>query len=182
MVPEESRVGKKLNELTQRRVIILVLVMLFSIPLFSVSSYFAEPDSFTFGISLLSKYQKHSKEFTETFEAFVETQSIQIAPLILVNAAGTTWESGINPDGLRSSEKEFVSEITEQDDYVAFYDLRYSTKLQAGLSIIVTLVVCVILASATMILTKITSDLVITPIENMIEKVKRITENPLKAA
>lgn len=33
-----------------------------------------------------------------------------------------------------------------------------------------------------MILTRITSDLVITPIENMITKVRRISENPLKAA
>lgn len=33
-----------------------------------------------------------------------------------------------------------------------------------------------------MVLTKITSDLVITPIESMITKVKRISENPLKAA
>ena len=41
---------------------------------------------------------------------------------------------------------------------------------------------CVVLASGAMILTKITSDLVITPIENMIIKVRRISENPLKAA
>jgi len=32
VVPEESRVGKKLSDLTQRRVIVLVLAMLFSIP------------------------------------------------------------------------------------------------------------------------------------------------------
>lgn len=72
-IPEESRVGKKLNELTQRRVIILVLVMLFSIPACSVTSYFEEPDSFSFGLQLLSKFERNSLEFTEAFEAFVET-------------------------------------------------------------------------------------------------------------
>ena len=33
-----------------------------------------------------------------------------------------------------------------------------------------------------MILSKITQDLVVTPIETMMDKVKRISENPLKAA
>jgi len=50
------------------------------------------------------------------------------------------------------------------------------------LGIATTFLVCIVLASGAMILTKITSDLVITPIENMITKVRRIAENPLKAA
>ena len=50
------------------------------------------------------------------------------------------------------------------------------------LGIATTFLVCVVLASGAMILTRITSDLVITPIENMITKVRRISENPLKAA
>lgn len=35
----ESKVGKKLSEITTRRVIVLVLIMLFSQPIFSVSTY-----------------------------------------------------------------------------------------------------------------------------------------------
>jgi len=91
----------------------------------------------------------------------------------------------LNPDKLRSSEKELVTALsaTNKDaTYVAVYDLRPSTKLQAALSIVVTLVVCVVLASGAMILTKISQDLVILPLENMIQKVRRISENPLKAA
>ena len=38
-IPDESRVGKKLSDLTTRRVIILVLTMLFSVPLFSTNTY-----------------------------------------------------------------------------------------------------------------------------------------------
>ena len=45
-----------------------------------------------------------------------------------------------------------------------------------------TLLVITVLAVGSLVLTKITIDLVITPIEIMMEKVKRISENSLKAA
>lgn len=55
VLPQESKVGKKLSDLTTRRVIILVLAMLFSVPLFSVESYITIPDSYSFGLTLLSQ-------------------------------------------------------------------------------------------------------------------------------
>ena len=45
-----------------------------------------------------------------------------------------------------------------------------------------TLIVCAILLFASLMLTKTTTDLVISPIENMITKVQAIATNPLKAA
>jgi|TARA_B110001450_G_C17477041_1_gene422633 hypothetical protein len=42
--------------------------------------------------------------------------------------------------------------------------------------------VCFVLGSGAMLFSKLTTDLVITPIENMIKKVKAITKDPLKAA
>ena len=65
--------GKTLNDHTQKRVIILVLAMLFSVPIMSVSTYITEPDSYDLGLKLLSYHSKHSSDFTETFEAFVTT-------------------------------------------------------------------------------------------------------------
>ena len=44
------------------------------------------------------------------------------------------------------------------------------------------MLVITVLAVGSLVLTKITIDLVITPIEIMMEKVKRISENPIKAA
>jgi hypothetical protein len=37
---KETRVGKRLNESTQRRVIMMVLAMLFSVPILSISTYY----------------------------------------------------------------------------------------------------------------------------------------------
>ena len=65
---------------------------------------------------------------------------------------------------------------------IAIHDLRYVTKLQAGLGIGQTLFVCFVLASGAMLFTKEANDLVIIPIEQMIAKVNRIAANPLLAA
>lgn len=50
---KESKVGKMLSEYTTRKVIILVLAMLFSTPLMSVDTYMDEPDSYSYGLSLV---------------------------------------------------------------------------------------------------------------------------------
>ena len=87
-----------------------------------------------------------------------------------------------NPDTLRLSEKELVSFKKNDIDFLAIYDLRYITKLQALFGIITTLVVCIVFMFGSMILTKTSNELLIGPIETMIFKVQRIAGNPLKAA
>ena len=42
--------------------------------------------------------------------------------------------------------------------------------------------VCFVLGAGAMLFSKLTTDLVITPIDNMIKKVQAITRDPLKAA
>jgi cell shape-determining protein MreC len=54
--------------------------------------------------------------------------------------------------------------------------------MQALFGIMLTLIVCAVLGSSSMMLSKNTNDLVISPIEEMVKKVYRIAENPLKAA
>lgn len=50
---KESKVGKLLSEYTTRKVILLVLAMLFSTPLMAVDTYLTEPDSYAYGLSLI---------------------------------------------------------------------------------------------------------------------------------
>lgn len=65
---------------------------------------------------------------------------------------------------------------------MAIHDLRAQTKLNAGLGIGTTLFVCFVLAAAAVSFTQTTNNLVINPIEEMVAKVNRISENPLLAA
>ena len=64
---------------------------------------------------------------------------------------------------------------------VAVFDLRKNIRLQAILSICTTIFVVFVLGAGTLILSRVTQEMVITPIEEMMTKVKRISENPLKA-
>lgn len=86
-------------------------------------------------------------------------------------------------DNLRENEQEYVQLDTGSNEelYYAIYDLRDVVYLQAVLGIANTFLVCVILGAGAMIFSKITNDLVIHPIENMIEKINKITQDPLKA-
>lgn len=52
---KESYVGKKLNDSTTKKIIILVLFLIFSFPIFSLKTYIDEPEGFNSGLELLSR-------------------------------------------------------------------------------------------------------------------------------
>lgn len=60
--------------------------------------------------------------------------------------------------------------------------MRSKGKLGAKLTIVLTSIICIILILGGYVFSKITSDLVITPVEDMIMKIQEITKDPLKAA
>lgn len=63
----ESKVGKKLSEFTTRKVVILVLVMLFTSPIFSVSTYLEEPNSYNYGLEMIKIVGPRSPAGEEMF-------------------------------------------------------------------------------------------------------------------
>lgn len=92
------------------------------------------------------------------------------------------WESkSIDYRKLRSVEIEKVTstQVPAEHYYMAVYDIRSIVHLQAGLSLMQTIVVCIILTAGALMFQKITSDLVIKPIEHMIERVNHISKDPL---
>lgn len=83
----------------------------------------------------------------------------------------------------RSQEFVFTSQSEEKNGLfiLAVYDKRWQIELSAALGLVQTAGVCIILTLGAYIFTKITNDLVIEPIENMVERVKKITNDPLSA-
>lgn len=83
----------------------------------------------------------------------------------------------MDPDDLRNVEKELatIAMLADEPDYlyksVAVYDLRYETRLQAGLNMLRTVFVCVVLAVSSILFSNDATKLVLGPIENMITKV-----------
>ena len=94
------------------------------------------------------------------------------------------WTSGTILSELRVTEKlvEFYTNPLTNENSISVHDLRAFTRIGAIMGIVTTLVVCVVLATGSLLLSKITQDLVLTPIEEMINKVKDITRNPIEAA
>lgn len=95
------------------------------------------------------------------------------------------WKAeGIEQSKLRSSEREIrqLDGTPEDQIYIAIYDTSYEVKFNAALGIAQTFMVCVVLSVGAGIFNKLSTDLVIHPIENMIEKVNNIARDPLAAA
>ena len=185
----ESKVGKKLSEQTTRKVVILVLVMLFSSPVFTPSYYVTEPDSFDYGLNLISTLGANTPAGLAVFNNTRDRQSKLTTPLIYLYAKSNNhtlqWnDKKVSHTDLRKDEKQIssIDSPNPGDVFLAIYDLRSNVQLSSMLSIITTFMVCFVLSAGAMIFSKLTQDLVITPIENMIEKVQAITKDPLKAA
>ena len=65
---------------------------------------------------------------------------------------------------------------------MAIFDLRFATRMTAGLSIARTFFVCAVLAFGSLYFSKDAHEIVILPIEEMIRKVNSISRNPIEAA
>jgi hypothetical protein len=139
-LPEESRVGKKLSDLTTKRVIILVLAMMFSFPLFTYSTYTDENDSFTFGLEAMKLFSSDPLgiEFQTSYSTYLNEHKNLRTPLISlyveIDEYNLSWDSDkVDPTDLRFTEADVAS--IDGGDYVAIFDLRKNTRLSAGLSI-----------------------------------------------
>ena len=91
------------------------------------------------------------------------------------------WEQdGFDATEYRPEEYELVNDVNGRA--IGVFDLRYNTRLESGLAIGRTCFICVVLAGGALMFQRDTDNLVINPISNMLEKVKKIAKNPLEAA
>lgn len=109
-VPEESKVGKRLSDLTTKRVVILVLGMMFGLPLFTLSLYYEENNSFTFGLEMIAKFRGSDTEYTLCWNRYISEHSDIDTPLILVEVDSVQqWAQGVSEKDLRDEEQYIVS-------------------------------------------------------------------------
>jgi len=70
--PNESIVGRKLSEMTSRRLIILVFVVIMGIIFLDVSFYFEKETSMDYGIRIFKLYNKTDPDLKYTFDLYVK--------------------------------------------------------------------------------------------------------------
>lgn len=62
----ETKVGKTLSELTTKRVITIVLCIMFSLPIFDTTTYTTEDSAFNSSLSIIYSWKGNSNRFAES--------------------------------------------------------------------------------------------------------------------
>jgi class 3 adenylate cyclase len=186
-VPQESKVGKKLSDLTTRRVIILVLAMMIGIILFNSNFYLAPLTSMDFGIKVFSNFDDpYDPNLNLTFDIYVNEHRNISSPIVYAKVGNLTYGNFNDTDMLREAEK-----ITASDEClivdpsgsgcIAIFDNTSSSRLASILNIIKTIFICMVLSGGAICFNKDTSEMVLEPIESMIKKIEDISKNPIEA-
>lgn len=166
---EDSQVGKKLSDLTTRRVIVLVTLMLLMVPLFTINTYKQENQYFEYGLEVVGNFSSDmtSETFSTIFDSYVKEHSsipMPITNLIVVNSMTETYDdSSITLSDLRPYEKELV--IVYGDKVCGVFDFTYTTRLTAALGIVRSIFVCAVLTLGAVYFSRDATFLVIKPIE-----------------
>lgn len=188
---QETNLGKKLSDLTTKRVITIVLAVIISIPLLQQTTYVErtsieegflndinlwgdKPCSPIFDLTVNTVIEKFSGSSTPlVFLEFQHSNITSACPSILYEHPSTKLGD------LRLIERNI---FVLTDKLVSIYDNREQTVIGAWLSIGRTIFICVVLTTAALMFSNDANNLVLAPIESMVEKVKRIAKNPLEAA
>lgn len=174
---KESAVGKRLSELTTKRVIILVLLLILFVPLFDSGSYFDPNPSYIYGLITLSSLNKNDTFISKFCDYYIDLETHnENKPLIILKShfIGTKCENFIayDPFLLREDEKDsYIVSLSENENLLAIVDITYYTKMNSIFNILRTLFVGTLLTIATLLFHKDANTLVLKPIERMIEKV-----------
>jgi class 3 adenylate cyclase len=185
---KESRVGAAMSDLTNRRVIVLVLVMLIVIPLLSSVDTNMEAEmavQFIHGLAYAAVGNSADYAYSrDTAIAFAKKS----VPIVLLNfiqsgvadtAHSFAYQDKI--DLLRSSEiGKFYTE-SEDGSFVTILwtDRSSQSREESAMAIYTTLFVVVLLVLGTFFFSSDVNRLVIIPIERMVELVQKISANPL---
>jgi len=97
------------------------------------------------------------------------------------------WKEGKDQHDLRIEERKAVlayyGDDTENTKLsgIAYIDMTKDVTLGAWLSLLRTLLVCVVLAGGAMLFSESAEKLIVAPIEEMLKKIDMIAKNPLEA-
>ena len=152
--PEESKVGKKLSDLTTRRVIILVLSMMIGIILFDSSFYLSPLTSMDFGIKAFAIKNMSDPKFNLTFNIYVNEHKNISTPIVYAKVAHLEYGDENIVNNLRDSEKIYSSDDCENllphdianSICLAVFDSRSASQLSSILNIIKTIFICLVLS------------------------------------
>ena len=203
LIEKETNVGKKLSDMTTKRVVIIVLIIMLSATLFNVSTYIEQYSNYIYGAKTIYRVFSIKNEITPEVDHIWDYYKRMAArtgdKLFYMHIARLTssnedkdedealkhFGSTDRIDELRNNELLFVvvPDAPQIGDFyfIAYFDNRHEEDTIAIISILRTLFVVLIMGGGALLFSKDATDLVLNPIENMLKKINNITENPLNA-
>jgi class 3 adenylate cyclase len=183
--PRESKVTSELKNLNIMRLIILILVMWILIPLFDFS-IFTNPrtntnqDKISLLLFNLLRFPEETPTYIDQIQTAMEIDSQFVSRLSIKGIVDYTHEDFPN---LRQSDQVMFTDIVNfmNVDYdCEFYvSVRYEAIIQALLDLINTLLLGFIMVLSIWNLNRDVSQLILNPLERMIQKIKLVSMNPL---
>lgn len=199
---EETNVGRKLSEAMTKKIVIIVLILMTCIPLFSIDTYAPDYTFIQFGVSQMyasvAYHKSITPEFADIWNNYIRDSNSYSDPLISIDIYNTSADGNSTVsfysygnasavDNFRNDDFKTITEPSGVVDSSQFtmivnQDVSSTNNKSSVLSIVRTIFICIVLGGASMIFSQDATELVLEPIEKMLEKIKNITENPLKAA
>jgi len=191
LFPPESHVGAEMSDRTTKKVIIGILVMLIGIPLLQADEVDYHKE---FEMKMILDYRKSILDGDGENElenlAHAESSFLQSSNCIAISYGGfeddwiTIVDIPIGRPTIEELRKEEMEVITVVDTdrvrtMTSIFDATTRVQEEAMLGIFLTSFVIVLLALGMVSFTKDVRNLVIVPIERMVELVHEISENPL---
>ena len=183
-IPIESRVGHELTDRISKRIISIVLAMLFFLPLFTPSAFRDDNSSYDYALRRLD-LTVDTPAFDQAWSSFITLHESLETPLAYVEVVGVRRWQQTAPEELREEERRVFQvggNVGSRYYTWAVADLRPVTKVQAGVNILKTVFLCVVLAGSAFFFSKDAHVLVLSPLELMYQKIRRMAENPLETA
>ena len=183
-VPVESKISKTLTEKNQKILIVLILVILFSNPLFLSGTFFTDDPACEIGLDhLMDIYEKTYKLGTnkdiyiKNYNQYVLSMKDYDYPIIklTVPVYNTTYYNTPYSD-LRDEE---LTEYDSLNNAIVYYSTQQWNIWGAYINIGRTIMVCILLTVSSYLINKDVNLLVLDPIERMIERIRIVAKNPM---
>jgi len=184
---KKSRVGKKLADLTVKRVIVLVLAVALIIPLCTADYFFNQPDSMLYELNLLGQILNNTKidptVQDNATQFFIDQEASASTPLIYLQLNNLILYSVASENLDDNRVYEVVTTImqTKRGKLTCIISAKTSSVFAASLEFLKNLYICLVLIFGAFLFDYDARNLIIRPIERIIEKVNIIARNPLAA-
>lgn len=181
-----TKISKIIKETNMKKLIILILTVLISIPFFDLNVYIdTSPSNIEFKARLMfPRFMNPAVSNDAIVQETVQMFSDNAEELIGLRIDGYIFDDG-SFGSLRSDEwNRHTAQMDYDHDVHSFeiiVSLRYKRVLESVLVLCNTVVVIIMMIASIVSLNRDMSNLVLNPLERMIEKVKAVSLNPIQA-